>query len=200
MRMRKRKWVDSFLQEENTYLIENALDYKDIYLEIGMGMGDFIAESCKRNPDKFYIGLEKEPTCVARAIKKAQENSVTNLKISHADAANLLECFKPNSVECIYLHFSDPWPKKGHHKRRLTYPTFLKLYDEVLKNNGHIIFKTDNHDLFCDSLEYFKESSFIIEEINEDYHAINRDEPLTAYERKFKEAGNPIFYVRLLKA
>ena len=200
MRMRKRKWVDSFLEDEKTYLIENGLDFDDIYLEIGMGMGDFIVESALRNPDKFYIGLEKDPTCVARAIKKAIEKDVKNLKISHTNAEKLLECFKPSSVKCIYLHFSDPWPKKRNHKRRLTYPTFLKLYETLLKDNGTVIFKTDNHDLFIDSLEYFKLSNFKIEEVNEDYHSIKRDEPLTAYEAKFKEAGNKIHYVRLIKA
>lgn len=197
--MRKRKWVDSFLEEETTYLVENGLDYQNIYLEIGMGMGDFIVESAFRNPQKFYLGLEKDPTCVARAIKKAEEKEVKNLKISHANAEHLLEYFKPNTVNTIYLHFSDPWPKKRTHKRRLTYPSFLKMYEEVLMNNGLIIFKTDNHDLFTDSLEYFKESNFVIEEIDEDYHKIKRDEPLTGYETRFKDAGNPIYYVRLRK-
>ena len=200
MRMRKRKWVDSFLQDEKTYLIENGLDYSNIYLEIGMGMGDFIAESAFLHPERFYIGLEKEPTCVARAIKKAQEKELKNLKISHANAEHLLECFKEKSVECIYLHFSDPWPKKGHHKRRLTYPTFLKMYEIILKDNGTIIFKTDNKGLFEDSLEYFEGSNLSIEEINMDYHSVKRDEPLTGYESKFKDLGNPIYYVRLRKA
>lgn len=200
MRMRKRKWVDSFLSKEKTYLIENALDFKDIYLEIGMGMGDFIVESAFRNPERLYIGLEKDPTCVARAIKKAEENEVKNLKIFHCNAANILEYFSLNSVKTIYLHFSDPWPKKSHHKRRLTFPTFLNIYNQILEEGGEIIFKTDNHDLFADSLEYFKASSFIIAEINEDYHKIKRDEPLTGYETKFKNAGQPIYYVRLTKA
>lgn len=200
MRMRKRKWVDSFLENESTYLVENGLNYNDIYLEIGMGMGDFIVESAYRNPDKFYLGLEKDPTCVARAIKKAEEKEVKNLKVSHANAEHLLEYFKPESIECIYLHFSDPWPKKRTHKRRLTYPAFLKMYEEVLKKKGHIIFKTDNVELFNDSLEYFNASNFEIEEINKNYHSIKRDEPLTGYETRFKDAGNPIYYVRLIKA
>lgn len=198
--MRKRKWIDPFLNEEKTYSLESALDYKDIYLEIGMGMGDFIIESCLKNPDRLYIGLEKNSTCCARAIKKAIDNNVTNLKIMHTDASKLLEVFSLNSVNTIYLHFSDPWPKKAHHKRRLTYKTFLDLYYQILINNGHIIFKTDNDLLFEDSLQYFKESKFKIEEVDADYHKTKRDEPLTGYERKFKELGNPIHYVRLLKA
>lgn len=199
MRMRKRKWVEPFLKEENKYLIENALEYDDIYLEIGMGMGDFITTSAKNNPNDFYIGLEKDPTCVARAIKKAEELNLNNLKISYANANNILESFKPNSVKGIYLHFSDPWPKKAHHKRRLTYPTFLQSYDVLLKDDGFVIFKTDNDDLFNDSLEYFKESPFIVNDINFDYYSIKRDEPMTAYEKKFVSLGNKIHFAKLLK-
>lgn len=200
MRMRRRKWVRPFLEEENEYLIKDALNYQNIYLEIGMGMGDFIVESAKRNPDLFYIGLERNDSCVARAIKKAQEAEVKNLKIILADASNLLELFKPGSVDRIYLHFSDPWPKKQHHKRRLTYPTFLKIYATLLNDNGQLIFKSDNALLFEDSLDYFNESNFKIETIDRDYHKVLRDEPLTGYEAKFKDAGNPIYFVSLSKA
>lgn len=197
--MRKRKWIDSFIQEEKVFLIENGLDYDDIYLEIGMGMGDFISESAKRNPDKFYIGIEKNASCVARAIKKGQDNNLENLKIIFKDASNLLDLFKAKSCKCIYLHFSDPWPKKGHHKRRLTYNTFLDKYYELLRDDGCLIFKTDNDDLFNDSLEYFNTSKFKIVEQEWDYHKILRDEPLTGYEAKFKDLGNPIHFTKLIK-
>lgn len=199
MRMRKRKWVDDYLKEEKDYLISDALMYEDIYLEIGMGMGDFIVSSALNNPNLFYIGLEKDPTCVARAIKKAKEFNVTNIKIIHNDASKLNELFNNNSINTIYLHFSDPWPKKGHHKRRLTYNTFLSLYYDLLKDNGYIIFKTDNHDFYFDSLDYFNNSKLKIIDRNDNYHSIKKNEPLTAYEAKFIAMGMPIYYAKLIK-
>lgn len=199
MRMRKRKWVDPFLNSDNKYLIKDALSYNDIFLEIGMGMGDFIIESAKNNPDKLYIGFEKDPTCVARSIKHAQDYELDNLKIINANALNLLQMFSLNTVNTIYLHFSDPWPKKAHHKRRLTYPTFLSMYEKILKDGGQIVFKTDNEELFKDSLDYFNMSNLKLVETNENYHSIKRDEPLTGYERKFKDAGNPIYFAKLKK-
>lgn len=199
MRMRKRKWVEPFLEEENKYLIKEVKETNmPTYLEIGMGMGDFIVASSKDNRDIRYIGLEKDATCCARAIKKAQEEDINNLFIMHGDASKLSEYFKSNSIDRIYLHFSDPWPKKHHHKRRLTFPTFLNIYYDILKDNGEIIFKTDNTLLFEDSIEYFNISKFTIEEIDRDYHKVLRNEPFTAYERRFKELG-PINYARLKK-
>ena len=197
--MRKRKWVEPFLNEENDYLISDAKNFDNIYLEIGMGMGDFICNSANINKDNFYIGLEKDATCVARAIKKAKELNITNLKIIKTDASSILDIFNPKSINTIYLHFSDPWPKKHHHKRRLTYPSFLKKYETLLKDDGVIVIKTDNINLFTDTLEYIKLSNFKILEVNDNYHKIKRTEPLTAYEDKFVKQGLPIYYIRLSK-
>ncbi len=202
MRMRKKKWVRPFLDEEKVYLLDSLKEFKTdmpINLEIGMGMGDFICDSAKLNKDIYYIGLEKDETCVARAIIKAREYKLDNFKVLLRNANEIEEYVNQSSIDRIYLHFSDPWPKKGHHKRRLTYPTFLEKYKKLLKDDGEIIFKTDNKDFFLDSLEYFKESGLETVDINYDYHSIKRDEPLTGYESKFKDLGNPIFFIKLKK-
>ena len=202
MRMRKKKWVRPFLDEEKVYLLESLKDFNTkmpLYLEIGMGMGDFICDSARLNKDIYYIGLEKDETCVARAIIKAKELGLDNFKVMHINADEILEHFNEKSIDRIYLHFSDPWPKKGHHKRRLTYPTFLEKYKKLLRENGEIIFKTDNKDFFVDSLDYFKEANLKTIDINYDYHSVKRDEPLTGYESKFKDLGNPIYYIKLSK-
>ena len=202
MRMRKKKWVRPFLDEEKVYLLEDLKEFETImpiYLEIGMGMGDFICDSAKRYKDIYYVGLEKDETCVARAIIKASEYELDNFKVLLRNANEIEEYINKGSIDRIYLHFSDPWPKSGHHKRRLTYPTFLKKYKELLKDDGTIIFKTDNKDFFMDSLEYFKEANLKTLDINYDYHSIKRDEPLTGYETKFKDLGNPIYYIKLSK-
>ena len=199
MRLRKRKWVDPLINSDKTYIIDNTFLYDNFILEIGMGMGDFIIDSAIANPNIQYIGLEKDRTCVGKVIRKLQDNNINNLKILLTDANHLSEIVKNNTVSHIYLHFSDPWPKKHHHKRRLTYPTFLKMYNDILKDNGLITFKTDNVLLFEDTLEYVKESNFKIIESDRNYHKISREEPLTSYERKFKDQGIPINYLLLQK-
>ena len=199
MRLRKRKWVDPLINSDKTFIIDNTFLHDNFVLEIGMGMGDFIIESAINNPNIQYIGLEKDRTCVGKVIRRLQDNNINNLKVLLADASHLPEIIKEKSVSHIYLHFSDPWPKKGHHKRRLTYPTFLKMYYLILKDGGLITFKTDNVSLFEDTLEYIKDSGFKSLDINRDYHKINREEPLTSYERKFRDQGIPINYLLLQK-
>ena len=195
--MRKKKWVSAFLEEEKDYLIDDLRDLKEsrpLYVEIGMGMGDFITQSAKMNPEIFYVGLEREETCVARAIKKARELELDNFRVILDDAADIEELFDPSSIDLIYLHFSDPWPKKRTHKRRLTYPTFLKKYERMLKDHGILVYKTDNQAFFEDSLAYFEQSDFRLLEIDEDYFC--EGEPMTAYQAKFRAEGKPICYAK----
>lgn len=195
--MRKKKWVSSFLENENQYIvsdINNLHINMPIYVEIGMGMGDFICQSAINNPDIYYIGLEKVDVCVARAIKKATDLKINNFKVILADADNIEELFPKKSIDVIYLHFSDPWPKKRQHKRRLTYFSFLSKYERVLKDGGFLIFKTDNEGFFDDSLLYFNESNFTNVEISRNY--VNNDEPMTAYQTKFSKEGKPIYYAK----
>lgn len=195
MRMRRKKWVTPFLESEEEYLIKGFEDiesYKPIYLEIGMGMGDFITQSAALNRDILYIGLERDETCVARAIQKARDLKLDNFRVLLGNAMNITEMFKESSIDRIYLHFSDPWPKKGHHKRRLTYNSFLEMYIRILKPQSDLIFKTDNNGFFEDSLEYFAASKFRLESIDRDYHKIKRDEPMTGYEAKFSGLGQNI--------
>ena len=197
MRMRKKKWVEPFLENENDYKINDLKSFstnKPIYIEIGMGMGDFICQSALENPDIFYIGLERVDVCVARAIQKATENKLSNFKVMLADADNIEELINPKSIDCIYLHFSDPWPKKRQHKRRLTYMSFLQKYEKILKDDGCLIYKTDNESFYDDSLEYFKQSNFVLVEASRDYK--NENEPMTAYQAKFTAEGKPIYYAK----
>ena len=76
-----------------------------------------------------------------------------NLQILRGDAADINSFFGKNTTDVIYLNFSDPWPKARHEKRRLTYKSFLSKYEEVLKPEGHIEFKTDNSGLFAYSVQ-----------------------------------------------
>lgn len=202
--MRKKKWVTPFLDSEAHYLLREPLKendvkiYNKIYLEVGMGMGDFITESASLHPDYLYIGFEKDETCVARAIKKAIEMELSNLLIIKEDASNLSSWFEVK-VDGIYLQFSDPWPKKGHAKRRLTSSSFLNEYDKVLKDGAQIIFKTDNEGLFEYSLVSFDNSNFRLEEVSLDRHKTINDDILTGYERRFMGEGKRIFYARYKK-
>ena len=111
------------------------------------------------------------------------------------DARLLPEIFEKDEVDGIYLNFSDPWPKARHAKRRLTSREFLKRYEQVLKKEGTVEFKTDNRGLFEFSLEEVKESDWNLGVCTLDLHhdeELVKGNVMTEYEEKFSSMGNPI--------
>lgn len=171
---------------------------KKICIEIGMGKGDFISNMAKLNPDNVYIGIELSPQVLALAIKKLnrveEENGIAlkNLYFMSFDALKLLDYFSENQVDVLYLNFSDPWPKKRHTKRRLTYKNFLENYKKVLKKDGIIEFKTDNRGLFEYSLVSMQNFGMEFIEVYLDLHKTEVFNVETEYEKKFSPFG-PIY-------
>lgn len=166
-----------------------------LYIEIGMGKGDFIIENARRYPDINFIGMEKYTTILDKALKKAlREGMPKNLIFLKDDAVRLPELFETGELDRIYLNFSDPWPKSRHAKRRLTHPSFLELYKSALKKQGKMIFKTDNRNLFEYSLVTFANNGFVFEDVCLDLHHQEgyEDNIQTEYERKFSKNG-PIY-------
>lgn len=190
------KYIDS---SENLQKILKNNNDKKVYLEIGMGKGEFIINLSSKDKNNIYIGVELSKSVLALACKKIsryeEENKInlSNLYVMSFDALNLNKIFKKSQIEKIYLNFSDPWPKKRHTKRRLTYEDFLKQYKYVLKKDGIIEFKTDNRGLFEYSLVSIQNFGSTFLEVYLDLHKNEKiDNIMTEYEKKFSEFG-PIY-------
>lgn len=168
-----------------------------LYIEIGMGKGDFIIENARRYPDINFIGMEKYTTVLDKALKKAlREGMPKNLIFLKDDAVRLPELFETGELDRIYLNFSDPWPKKKHEKRRLTYKSFLDTYKKILPEHGEIHFKTDNRGLFEYSLVSFSQYGMALKQVWLDLHASDFEgNVMTEYEEKFSNKGQVIYRV-----
>ena len=194
MRTHYKAWAKPFLDEhlEISIALDEIPNLKDFYLEIGSGKGEFLIKMAEKFPDKYFVGIEKNVTCAGITAKKMVEKEVKNAKLIYADASQILPLFKEESIKTIFLNFSDPWPKKRHHKRRLTSDLFLKQYLRVLSKGGKLIFKTDNIDLFNDSLEYFEDSEFKLISKTNNYLGEDEFDTMTEYEEFFRNEGTPI--------
>lgn len=202
MRMKNKKWSIPFLNEhkeialyEVSYdneLLKDFINHQPLYLEIGTGKGDFILNMAKNNPDAHFIGIEKSITCLAITAKKIVNEDIKNVLLIADDVSKVFAYLPQGSIDKLFLNFSDPWPKKRHEKRRLTYKTFLDEYKKILKSNGEIIMKTDNIDLFNYSIESFTSNGFILEQVNFDYDGLDSNDVMTEYERFFRDEGTKI--------
>ena len=185
---------ENYIGKWNTYFQNN----NPIYIEIGMGKGQFIIENAKRYPNINFIGIEKYDSILALALKKINIE-LPNLVMIRLDAFNIDSIFK-EEIDTIYLNFSDPWPKKRHAKRRLTSPEFLKKYDLIFKNNNHIVMKTDNKDLFSYSIKTLNNHGYYINNITFDLEK-EKDSLniMTEYEEKFTKLNNSIYKIDVIK-
>ena len=206
MRMRKKKHGEErilacaeLLIEDPTVLKEDpsapfADKEKELCLEIGCGKGNFAVGMAEKNPDCNFIAMERVRDVCCLALEKAmacKETRPDNLRFIIGDADNLDEWFPEHSVDRLYLNFSDPWPKKGHAKRRLTHRGFLEIYKNLLKEDGILRLKTDNVGLFDFSLEEFEAIGATVIWQTRDLHASekNADNVMTEYEKNFSEKG-----------
>lgn len=178
--------------DENTFKNNNP-----IYLEIGMGKGDFIINNAIQNLNINYIGIEKYKSVLVKAVQKLEDKEIDNLKIICMDAKeiNVLS----TKIDLLYLNFSDPWPKKRHALRRLTSPIYLEKYENIFKDKKHIIMKTDNRKLFEYSIKSFTDYGYKIEDICLDLYKENIEDNIpTEYEKKFRDKG-PIYKIEVTK-
>lgn len=203
MRVRYDKNADKTLEENEIYIqepLQNIGKWQQefenenpLHLEIGMGKGNFIINMAKQFPDINFIGMERNKTILAKAVKKIEKEGITNIRVMSSDAQQLKEIFASKELDKIYLNFSDPWPKNKHYKRRLTYKDFLDLYDYVLKNDSIVEFKTDNQILFEFTILEVCNTGRQMEYISLDLHNTEEFNIMTEYEEKFSKKGNRIY-------
>ena len=162
MRLRNVKNKEEIMNE-SSYLICNPEDYighwnelfhnnNPIYIEIGMGKGQFIINSALNNPNINYIGIEKYDSVIAKALPKIPDG-ISNLIMIRADALNIDKFFN-HEISCIYLNFSDPWPKKRHQLIQyslVSYSTHGYTLEDVsldLHNDNMPLITTEYEDKF----------------------------------------------------
>ena len=203
MRARHKSWTTPYLAEHEDKALpvvdpnSEFFKSKPLYLEIGMGKGDFILGLSKIQKG-HYLGVEKVVDVLAVATKKLIEDGSEDILLRRGDFDDVYEEIKDLRFEKIYLNFSDPWPKKRHEKRRLTTANRLNKMAELLKNGGEIRFKSDNVDLYEYTLEQAALANLEIVYNTNDY-ALAEDDVMSEYEKNFRSQGVKITRV-ILKA
>jgi len=194
MRTKFKAWAEPFINEHSEVMLtgEDLSSKQNFTLEIGSGKGQFLLLMAQKFSGINFIGIEKNVTCSGFTAKKLVENKIENAKLIFDDAERVLINVKDETIDNIFLNFSDPWPKKKHSKRRLTSERFLNSYYRVLKTGGKLIIKTDNDDLFAFSKEMFEGSKFKVLSCTENYDGNDDFDAITEYEESFRSENKNI--------
>ncbi len=215
MRIRKRNWTKQELEQAEFYIDtpqQNKGKWKSVFkiekpihLELGCGKGQFIAKLAFQNPNINFIGVDLIDTMLGFAkrnieeVYKQENKKIDNVIITRYNIEQILNMMdKQDEIERIYINFCNPWPRGKHHKKRLTHPKQLELYKTFLKKGGEIHFKTDDDNLFLDSITYFEKAGYEVFWKTYDLHSENIEENiLTEHENMFLKQG---IKIKALKA
>ena len=203
MRMRKRHnlaprmekcaelMIDDCTAHKGSWL-QNFPGFEKLHVELGCGKGRFTADTAAASPDTLLLAVEKVPDAMIIAMERIRDRELANVRFIDGDAARLPEMFGKGEADRIYINFCDPWPKSRDAKLRLTAPSFLRMYAEVLPVGGEIHFKTDNTPLFDWSIQQFTAEGWELHELTHDLHAAGPVGVMTDYEAKFYAEGMKI--------
>ena len=213
MRIRKKKWAEPELAECRYYINEPEQyrgrwkeffgNDKPIELEIGCGKCTFSAEKAIRDPDKNLIALDIKSDMLGVGRRNVErifaenDRSPDNIALVRCNVEQIDKAFSAEDhIAVMYINFCNPWPREKHKKRRLTYPRKLKIYRDFLTDDAVIYFKTDDDELFEESIGYFEQAGYTIRFITRDlHHSEVRDNIMTEHEKMFSDEGIPIKYL-----
>jgi tRNA (guanine-N7-)-methyltransferase len=194
----KGRWQDVFPKKQ------------PLYIELGCGKGGFISQIAPEYPEINFIALDIKNEMLVLAKRKLEEAyarkglSPDNVRIAIKNISLIEESFgEEDKADRIYINFCNPWPRRKHKKRRLTHTRRLIQYRRFLKDEGEIWFKTDDDELFYESIPYFYEAGFDVifrtydlAEETKSGCAVFGDRRLinfcTEHERMFTEEGKKI--------
>lgn len=212
MRMRKKRHGSERISACADILVPQEAGFTEILqyfkddslpfcLEIGCGKGSFAVGITEKRKEMNLLAVERVADVACLALEKAKAAEADGridggrLAFYIGNADYLLERIPDGSIDTIYLNFSDPWPKKGYAKRRLTHERYLVQYLRMLRTGGELRVKTDNDGLYEFTLEELaKNENFEIIMQTTDLHASEHAENnvVTEYENNFASKGKNI--------
>jgi tRNA (guanine-N7-)-methyltransferase len=153
-----------------------------LVLDLGCGNGVFLAGLAAVQPGWNVLGIEKKDYRVRQARRRAAD--LPNVRVVNGEVSDVLAAMPEQSVERVYLLFSDPWPKRRHAVRRLVQPEFVALLAARLIADGTFFFASDSGEYADWAEDVFRAGRW-----NVSPWYLPADWPPTEFEQRFVSAG-----------
>lgn len=169
---------------------------KEVWLEIGFGGGEHLAEQARRHPDVGFIGCEPFIEGMAKALTQVEAGKFSNVRLRMDDARPLIDGLAPGSLARVFILFPDPWPKKRQHKRRLIQPDFLDSLHRACRKGARVRFATDVVSYADEALLRFLQHGGFrwLAETADDWRRAPADHVTTRYETKKLGDCAPVWF------
>lgn len=177
---------------------EQVCLYKKLFVEIGSGHGELLQSLASKYDSDLFIGFEISKQFAVRTFKRVKD--LKNAFIFKGEGySNVLNLFKTESIDGIYILFPDPWHKKRHQKRRPLQKDWFKNCYLKLKEGGFIFFATDWE-------EYYQ---FVADQLNGldqlyrieygSYKPEDQELPETHYYKKWLKLNRKFQFIKMTK-
>lgn len=171
-------------------------------IEIGIGKGTFLIQQAPLRPAVNYLGIEQAMEFYRYAADRVRRRGLANVRVLRADAVEFLRFWCAGAVAAvIHLYFSDPWPKKRHHKRRVLQDGTLPELHRVLAPGGELRLVTDHDALWAwyEDLAARHADLFERQPMDRSESAAEGEIVGTNFERKYHLEGRPFHTMTLVK-
>jgi len=172
-----------------------------LVLEIGVGMGEALLHMAQMRPELNFLGVDVYRPGLGAIVNALHQQQITNVRLMCGDIVKIFENQMPNnSLSEIHIYFSDPWPKKRHHKRRLVQATFLNQIYTMLAPQGEVYLATDWEDYAQQMLTVFQaDNRFHVLLATDDPLQRSLLRPVTKFERRAIEEGRAVWEFKIQK-
>lgn len=166
-----------------------------LIVEIGFGDGASLVAIAEANPEINYLGIEVYQPGVAHLLILLNQNKISNVKIYHHDAIDVLEQkIADNSLNGVHLFFPDPWQKRRHHKRRIVRSSFIDLLEKKLVSGGYFHTVTDWDQYAEDMLKMLSMSKKLFNtSVDNRFCSRPKDRFLSKFERRGIKQGHGVW-------
>lgn len=174
---------------------------QQLWLEIGFGNGEHLAAQAAAHPEIAMIGCEPFINGVAALMKQIRDQGIENIRVWPDDARVVLDNLPEQSLDRVFILFSDPWPKKKHHRRRVIQTDTLDKLARLMKDGAELRIATDFPDLAAWSLSHvLRHAGFDWQAHKaDDWRIRSADWPPTRYEEKAVGHGAKPVYLRFVR-
>lgn len=173
-----------------------------LHVELGSGSGNFLVQAALQHPAHHFLGFELRYKRLVRSAQKLDSSDSPHVWLLKERGERFSRYCPPSSVDHLYLHFPDPWPRPSQWKKRMVSPGLLADIQKTLKTGGLFHLKTDHSGYFLHSLKLAgRQPGLRIREYSNDFHrtGVHSDSPKTEFEGLFLSQGKPVYYLQLEK-
>jgi tRNA (guanine-N7-)-methyltransferase len=170
-----------------------------IWLEVGFGGGEHLAQLAGQHPEIGFIGCEVFENGIVKLLAQIERLRLGNIRIFIGDARLLIAAMPPASIGRVFILFPDPWPKRRQQKRRIISHAILDSLAEIMTDGAELRLATDDPDYLCWMLECITGPPAFewLASRPADWRERPPDWPPTRYEEKALAAGRRPAFLRI---